>query len=121
MIFKYFVILFMTTCSMALPLSASDLEELDQLLAEKEYHTVLETIFPHAQTGDVDAQLLLAKMYYEGKGFEKDYNKASYWVCRASETDNFKANKVRIKMSMSMISEDYQPPQCSSVLDILKN
>ena len=27
----------------------------------------------------------------------------------------------RIKMNMSMISEDYQPPQFSSALDILKN
>ena len=121
MIFKYLVILLVTTFSMTLPLAASGLDDLDQLFAEKEYHTVLETVFPYAQAGDVDAQLLLAKMYYEGKGLEKDYNKASYWICRASETDNFKANKVRIKISMSMISEDYQPPQCSSILDILKN
>lgn len=104
-----------------MPLSAVNSDNLDQLFAEEKCHTVLEKIFPHAQAGDVDAQLLLAKMYYEGKGLEKDYNKASYWVCRASETDNFKANKVRIKISMSMISEDYQPPQCSSVLDILEN
>lgn len=121
MIHRYFVIVMMTIFSFALPLSASDFKNLDQLLSEEEYHTVLEMIFPNAQAGDVEAQLLLAKMYYEGRGLEKDFHKASYWVCRASETDNFKANKFRIKMSLSMISEDYQPPQCSSKLDILKN
>jgi len=75
MIFKYFVILFITTCSMTLPLFASDLEDLDQLLAEKEYHTVLEKIFPHAKAGDVDAQLLLAKMYYEVKAWRNTITK----------------------------------------------
>ena len=105
---------------MRLPLWAENSDNLDQLFEEEKYHTVLEMIFPNAQAGDLDAQLLLAKMYHEGKGLEKDYNKASYWVCRASETDNVKANKVRLKLSLSMISEDYQPLQCSSVLDILK-
>lgn len=121
MIYRYFAIFVMTIFSFALPLSASDLDNIDQLFAEEKYHTVLEMIFPNAQAGDVEAQLLLAKMYYEGKGLVTDYHKASYWVCRASETDNFKANKFRIKMSLSMISEEYQPPQYSSVLDILKN
>jgi TPR repeat protein len=105
---------------MSLPLSAVNSDNLDQLFAEEKYHTVLEMIFPNAQAGDVEAQLLLAKMYFEGKGLEKDFNKATYWICRASEADNFKANKFRIKMSLSMISEEYQPPQCSSALDILK-
>ena len=104
-----------------MPLSAVNSDNLDQLFAEEKCHTVLEIIFPNAQAGDVEAQLLLAKMYYESRGLEKDFYKASYWVCRASEADNFKANKFRFKMSLSMISEDYQPPQCSSKLDILKN
>lgn len=59
-------------------------------------------------------------MYYEGKGLVKDFNKATYWICRASETANFKANKFRIKMRLSLISDEYQPLKCSSALDILK-
>ena len=120
MILRYLFSFIMITLSMRLPLWAENSDNLDRLFEEEKYHTVLEMIFPNAQAGDLDAQLLLAKMYHEGKGLEKDYNKASYWVCRASETDNVKANKVRLKLSLSMISEDYQPLQCSSVLDILK-
>jgi len=68
----------MITLSMRLPLWAENSDNLDQLFEEEKYHTVLEMIFPNAQAGDLDAQLLLAKMYHEGKGLEKDYNKASY-------------------------------------------
>lgn len=103
------------------PLLASTLDQADALIARKKYADALELIFPLAKSGDVKAQLRLANMYYRGQGLETNFDKASYWVCRASETDNFLANKFRIKLSLSMISENYQPKQCSSKLDIIKN
>jgi len=118
MIHKYLVTLLVTALTIGSPASASNIEQADQLILAEQYSEALELLFPLAKSGDINAQLILAKMYFQGQGLEKNYDKASYWVCRASETDNFAANKFRIKISLSMISEDYQPKQCSSVLDI---
>ena len=115
---KYLVTLLVTALTLGSPIYASNLEQAEQLILAEQYSQALELIFPLAKSGDINAQLLLAKMYYQGQGLDKNYDKASYWVCRASETDNFMANKFRIKISLSMISEDYQPKQCSSALDI---
>ena len=121
MIHKYLVALLVTAVTIGSPVYASNIEQAEQLILVERYSEALELIFPLAKSGDINAQLHLAKMYYQGKGLEKDYDKASYWICRASETDNFTANKFRIKISLSMISEDYQPKQCSSILDIVEN
>ena len=121
MIHKFLVTLLVTAFTLGSPLHALDMEKAEQLVLAEQYSKALELIFPLAKSGDINAQLYLAKMYYKGQGLEQDYDKASYWVCRASETDNFAANKFRIKISLSMISEDYQPKQCSSILDIVEN
>jgi len=121
MIHKYLVTLLVTALTLGSPIYASNLEQAEQLILTAQYTEALELIFPLAKSGDINAQLRLANMYYQGQGLEKNYDKASYWVCRASETDNFAANKFRIKISLSMISEDYQPKQCSSILDIVEN
>jgi len=121
MIQKFLVTLLVTALTIVSPVYASNLEQAEQLILAEQYSQSLELIFPLAKSGNINAQLLLAKMYYQGQGLKKNYDKASYWVCRASETDNFAANKFRIKISLSMISEDYQPKQCSSILDIINN
>ena len=121
MIHKLFVALLVTALTLGSPVSASNMQQAELLILTAQYTEALELIFPLAKSGDINAQLLLAKMYFQGQGLEKNYDKASYWVCRASETDNFTANKFRIKISLSMIAEDYQPKQCSSILDIVEN
>jgi TPR repeat protein len=108
----------MTALILGSPVSASNMQKAEKLILAEQYSEALELILPLAKSGNINAQLRLAKMYYQGQGLEKNYDKASYWVCRASETNNFTANKFRIKIRLSMISEDYQPKQCSSVLDI---
>ena len=118
MIHKHLVAPLVTALTIGSPVYASNMEQAEQLILTAQYTEALELIFPLAKSGDINAQLLLTKMYYQGQGLVKNYDKASYWVCRASETDNFAANKFRIKISLSMISEDYQPKQCSSVLDV---
>ena len=121
MIHKYLVNLLVIALTLGSPVSASNMQKAEQHILAEQYSEALELIFPLAKSGNVNAQLHLANMYYQGKGLKKNYDKASYWVCRASETDNFAANKFRIKISLSMISEDYQPKQCSSILDIVEN
>lgn len=121
MIHKYLVNPLVTALTVVSPVYASNMEQSEQLISAEQYSEALEFIFPLAKAGNVSAQLRLANMYYQGQGLEKNYDKATYWICRASESDNFTANKFRIKISLSMISEDYQPKQCSSILDILEN
>ena len=121
MIHRYLVTLLVTAHTVGSPVYASNMEQAEQLMTAEQYPEALEFIFPLAKAGNVSAQLRLANMYYQGQGLEKNYDKASYWVCRASENDGYLANKLRIKMSLSMISENYQPRQCSSKLDIIKN
>ena len=121
MIHRYLVTLLVTSLTIGSLVYASNIEQAEQFILVEQYSEALELIFPLAQSGDINAQLHLAKMYYQGKGLEKDYDKATYWICRASESDEYVANKLRVKMSLSMISENYQPRQCSSKLDIIKN
>ena len=121
MIHKYLVNLLLTALTVVSPVYASNMEQAEKLISAEQYFEALEFIFPMAKGGNVSAQLRLANMYYQGQGLEKNYDKATYWICRASESDGYLANKLRIKMSLSMISENYQPRQCSSELDIIKN
>ena len=121
MIHKHIVTLLVTALTIGSPVYASNIEQAEQLMSAEQYPEALELIFPMAKAGNVSAQLRLANMYYKGQGLEKNYDKATYWICRASESDEYLANKLRIKTSLSMISEKYQPRQCSSKLDIIKN
>ena len=93
MIQKYLVTLLVTALTLGSPVYASNLEQAEQLILAEQYSQALELIFPLAKSGDINAQLRLAKMYYQGQGLEKNFDKASYWVCRASETDNFTSNQ----------------------------
>ena len=82
MIHKHLVAPLVTALTIGSPVYASNMEQAEQLILTAQYTEALELIFPLAKSGDVNAQLLLAKMYYQGQGLEKNYDKASYWVCR---------------------------------------
>ena len=121
MIHKYLVTLLMTALTIGSPVYASNIEKAEQLMSAEQYPEALELIFPMAKAGNISAQLRVANVYYQGQGLEKNYDQATYWICRASESDEYLANKLRIKMSLSMISQDYQPKQCSRILNINYN
>lgn len=121
MIVKVFYRITFLLCAYGFPVSASTLQNLEKLIVDESYSQALEIAFPLAKKGNSEAQLFIAEMYYEGTALKQDYAKAIYWACRASETDDYAANKFRVKISLRMISEDYQPNQCSSSHDILKD
>ncbi|WP_434779209.1 tetratricopeptide repeat protein [Neisseria sp. Ec49-e6-T10] len=50
--------------------------------------TILQT---KAQNGDVEAQYLLAKAYYNGDGVSQDTQKSFYWLIKAAEQGYAKA------------------------------
>jgi TPR repeat protein len=91
-------------------LMANDLRE------ENRYAESLKIIVPLAQKDHLEAQLILAGMYFSAEGLQKNNNRALYWTCKASVTDDYRANKFRVKLALRAISNDYQPPQCSEIL-----
>ena len=63
----------------------ADLQKgLDAYNAE-EYATAFSILTPFAEAGDADAQYMLGKMYYNGKGVDKDDAEAEKWYRLASE------------------------------------
>jgi len=88
----------------------------NDLRKEQRYAEALEIIVPLAQKPHLEAQLILAEMYFSAEGLQKNNNRALYWACKASVTDDHRANKFRIKLALRAISNDYQPPQCSEIL-----
>jgi len=107
---KWLMATYLLTSSVA----AQELSEGLILKEQKRYNEALQIILPHAHDGDVNAQLHLAIMYFEGLGLKQDQNAALYWACRASETGDFSANKFRIKLSLRSISESYNPEPCNT-------
>lgn len=91
-------------------LMANDLRE------EHRYAEALEIIVPLAQKDYLEAQLILAEMCFSAEGLQKNSNRALYWACKASVTDDYRANKFRVKLALRVISTDYQPPQYSIIL-----
>ena len=88
----------------------------NDLRKEQGYAEALEIIVPLAQKSHLEAQLILAEMYFSAEGLQKNNKRALYWACKASVTDNHRANKFRIKLALRAISNDYQLPQCSEIL-----
>ena len=83
---------------------------------QNRYAEALEIIIPLARNKHLEAQMILAEMYFRAEGVLKDSNRAMYWACKASLTNNHTANKFRVKLAFKTISDDHQPPQCSEIL-----
>jgi len=107
---KWLVTTYLLTSSAA----AQDLNKGVILMEQKRYNEALQIILPFAHEGNVEAQLHLATMYFEGLGLKQNPDTALYWACRASETGDFSANKFRIKLSLRIISQSYFPEPCNA-------
>ena len=68
MIHKYLVTLLLTALTIGSPVSASNMQKAEKLILAEQYSEALEIIFPLAKSVDINAQLRLAKMYYQGQG-----------------------------------------------------
>ena len=87
------------------------------LRADKQFSEALEIIIPLAKENNPDAQIILADMYFRAEGLNQDNNRALYWACSALSAGDYQAQKFRLKLALRTISESYQPPQCSELLD----
>jgi len=103
-------------------LTLSDFDEklrtVEALRADKIFAEALEIIVPMANNKSVDAQLVLAEMYFGAQGLKKDNDRAMYWACRAAASRVYKAEKFRLKLALQAISKEYQPPQCGDTTDL---
>lgn len=53
-------------------------------------------LLPLAETGEVEAQKLIARLYFAGNGVEKDLNRYKYWLCKAAEQGD-RQSKAKLK------------------------
>lgn len=53
-------------------------------------------LLPHAEAGEVRAQLAMSRMYYAGNGVEKNHEKYVYWLQRAADSGD-KSAKSQLK------------------------
>ena len=53
----------------------------NNLREDNRYAEALEIIVPLARNNHLEAQLILAEMYFRAEGLKKDSNRALYWAC----------------------------------------
>ena len=71
-----------------------------------------------AENEFVRAQMEIADMYVMGNGVMKNNDEAIYWSCRAAQSGEYRALKFRIKLALKTTSDNYQPQQCSQVMEL---
>ncbi len=59
--------------------AGADLASAKRAYEQKDYATALKELTPLAEKGDADAQFILGKMYWDGKGVLKDLDQAAKW------------------------------------------
>lgn len=72
-------------------LNAADLQSGRHAYEQKEYASAMKELAPLAQAGNVEAQVLLGKMYMLGQGVPKNTDLALQWFHAASEQGNAEA------------------------------
>ncbi len=80
-----------------------------------QFALALEIITPIAEGGHIDGQLMMSEMFFLGQGIKKSNATAIYWACRASQGGAIRAHIFRIKLSLKLSSENYQPPKCDEI------
>lgn len=87
---RLFVIVFSFVVSSAC-LYGADLQSGRNAYAQKDYAGAMKELAPLAQAGNVDAQVLLGKMYMLGQGVPKNTDTALQWFRAASDQGNAEA------------------------------
>lgn len=80
------VIVLQLACST--PPRQVDFSSAKEAYSKGDYRTALTGFKNGAQQGNTEAQLLLAKVYADGRGIQQDYNEAFKWYKRAAEHQN---------------------------------
>jgi len=75
----------------SLTLLANDYNKGVDAYKSGQYAQALKLWEPYAKEGNVKAQYNVAKLYYDGKGVQKNYRKALYWYVQASDQEYAKA------------------------------
>ncbi len=65
--------------------AGADLASAKRAYEQKDYATALKELTPLAEKGDADAQFILGKIYWDGKGVLKDLDQGTKWF-KASAT-----------------------------------
>lgn len=76
-----------------------------KLFKDGRYAEALGLLLPLAEAGNLEACLLVSRMYFAGNGVPKDREQYAYWLCRAADQGD-PASRSKIK---KMIREGTLP------------
>ena len=74
--------------SLAGPAPAGSLEEGNDAFAGKDYDRAMELLLPHAEDGEIKAQVKVGFMYLYGEGTGRDFHQAYRWISLAAERND---------------------------------
>ena len=60
------------------------------------FDEAVQLLLPLAERGDVEAQKLMARLYFSGNGVEKSQERYRYWLTRAAEQGD-RQSKAKLK------------------------
>lgn len=60
------------------------------------FEEAVKLLLPLAEQGEVEAQKLMARLYFAGNGVEKDLKRYEYWLTRAAEQGD-RQSKAKLK------------------------
>lgn len=86
---------------MSQPVAKSRTDEALDALKHKEYEKALSLYESLAQAGSASAMLTLGRLYFNGIGMEKSYEKARYWLERA-----FSGNREAVRNYAALILQE---------------
>lgn len=68
------------------------------------FDEAVQLLLPLAEQGEVEAQKLMARLYFSGRGVEKSLERYHYWLSRAAEQGD-RQSKAKLKKINKKISE----------------
>ena len=77
-------------------LKMGELEEGLRFVSRGEFEAAFERLHPLAKQGELQAQLVIARLYFSGHGVEKDLDQYTYWLEQAAAQGD-KAAKSKLK------------------------
>ncbi len=60
------------------------------------FHEAVKLLLPLAEEGEVEAQKLIARLYFAGNGVERNLERYQYWLTKAAEQGD-RQSKAKLK------------------------
>src|ERR1039457_2692174 len=84
-VFMRKILLILVLILSAAPIAHADIDEAYSALERGTYSQAFSMFKQYAEQGDAEAQYVMGKLYYEGKGVTQDFQQSAKWMREAAE------------------------------------